>query len=81
MSDQLTSSTGTSMIGGTEARSSRSFLTLLMPIAIVGVALALVPLWLSDSRVLMGVAVLGLTCVLVPSLALVASVQPYSPTI
>ena len=61
MSDQLTSSTGTSMIGGTEARSSRSILVLLMPIAMVGVALALVPLWLSDSRVLMGVAVLGLT--------------------
>lgn len=61
MSNQLTSSTGTSMIGGTEARSSRSILILLMPIAMVGVALALVPLWLSDSRVLMGVAVLGLT--------------------
>jgi branched-chain amino acid transport system permease protein len=61
MSEQLTSGTGTSMIGGTEARSSRSILVLLMPIAMVGVALALVPLWLSDSRVLMGVAVLGLT--------------------
>jgi branched-chain amino acid transport system permease protein len=61
MSDQLTSGTGTSMIGGIEARSSRSILVLLMPIAMVGVALALVPLWLSDSRVLMGVAVLGLT--------------------
>jgi branched-chain amino acid transport system permease protein len=31
-----------------------------LPIAAVGAALALVPLWLGDSRVLMGVAVLGL---------------------
>jgi branched-chain amino acid transport system permease protein len=60
MSDQPTGGTGTSRIGGAEARSSRSLAALLIPIAAVGAALALVPLWLGDSRVLMGVAVLGL---------------------
>jgi len=60
MSDRLTGGTGTSQIGGTEARSSRSLPVLLIPIAAVGAALALIPLWLGDSRVLMGVAVLGL---------------------
>jgi branched-chain amino acid transport system permease protein len=60
MSDRLTGETGTSLIGGTEARSSRSLPALLIPVAAVGAALALVPLWLGDSRVLMGVAVLGL---------------------
>ena len=60
MSDRLAGETGTSPIGETEARSSRSLPILLMPIAAVGAVLALVPLWLGDSRVLMGVAVLGL---------------------
>lgn len=60
MSDRLTGGTGTSRIGGTEAYSSRSLPVLLIPIAAVGAVLALVPLWLGDSRVLMGVAVLGL---------------------
>jgi branched-chain amino acid transport system permease protein len=60
MSDRLTGGTGTSLIGGTEARSSRSLAGLLLSIAVVGAALALVPLWAGDSRVLMGVAVLGL---------------------
>ena len=60
MSDRPTSQTGTSPIGGTEARSARGLASLLIPIAAVGAALALVPLWLGDSRVLMGVAVLGL---------------------
>jgi branched-chain amino acid transport system permease protein len=60
MTDQLTGVTGTSRIGGAEARASRSLAVLLIPIAAVGAALALVPLWLGDSRVLMGVAVLGL---------------------
>ncbi len=60
MSDQLTGSTGSSVIGGTEVRSARSFSVLLLPIAALGAVLALVPLWLGDSRVLMGVAVLGL---------------------
>ena len=59
MSDRATAS-GTSEIGGAEARASRSLWALLVPIAAVGAALALVPLWLGDSGVLMGVAVLGL---------------------
>jgi branched-chain amino acid transport system permease protein len=63
MSGQSTSGIGTFLIGGTEARTSRSFLALLIPITVVGAALALVPLWLGDSRVLMGVAVLGLAFV------------------
>jgi branched-chain amino acid transport system permease protein len=58
MSNRLTG--GTSEVGGAEARSSRSLAALLIPIAAVGAALALIPLWLGGSRVLMGVAVLGL---------------------
>jgi len=60
MSSQFTGSTGTSVIGGTETHTSRSLPALLIPIIVVGTALALVPFWLGDSRVLMGVAVLGL---------------------
>ena len=60
MSDRRTGGTDTSRIGGAEARASRSLPRLLIPIAVVGAALALVPRWLGDSRVLMGVAVLGL---------------------
>ena len=60
MSDRLAGGTGTSVIGGTEARASGSLSSLLIPIALVGAALSLVPLWLGDSRVLMGVAILGL---------------------
>jgi branched-chain amino acid transport system permease protein len=60
MSDRSTGRTGTYPIGGTEARSARALASLLISIVAVGAALALVPLWLGDSRVLMGVAVLGL---------------------
>lgn len=60
MSDRLSGSAGTSQIGGTEARSSRSLAGLLIPIVAVGAVLSLVPLWFGESRVLMGVAVLGL---------------------
>jgi branched-chain amino acid transport system permease protein len=60
MSDRLATGTGTSVIGGAEARASRSLAVLLIPIIAVGAVLALVPLWLGGSRVLMGVAVLGL---------------------
>lgn len=63
MSSRFTGSTGTFLIGGTEAHISRSLPALLLPIAAVGAALGLVPLWLGDSRVLMGVAVLGLAFV------------------
>ena len=60
MSGRFTTSTGTFLIGGTEAHTSQSLRALLLPILAVGALLALVPLWLGDSRVLMGVAVLGL---------------------
>jgi len=59
--DRFTRATGTSVIGGAEEHQSRSLRSLLVPIALVAVALALVPLWLGDSGVMMGVAVLGLT--------------------
>jgi ABC-type branched-subunit amino acid transport system permease subunit len=59
MSDRGTA-TGTASIGGARAPSSRSVASLLVPLAMVAGALALVPLWLGDSGVLMGVAVLGL---------------------
>ena len=60
MSDRLTRRAGTFLIGGTESHTSRSLPALLLPITVVGAALALVPLWLGDSRVFMGVAILGL---------------------
>ncbi|HSM72768.1 MAG TPA: branched-chain amino acid ABC transporter permease, partial [Anaerolineales bacterium] len=60
MSEQHTGGSGTSEIGGTETHASRSLGTLFIPIAVVGALLALVPLWLGHSGVLMGVAVLGL---------------------
>lgn len=63
MSNRLSEITGTSLIGGTEAHTSRSIPALILPILIVGALLSLVPLWLGDSRVLMGVAVLGLAFV------------------
>ena len=61
MTERFTEATGTSLIGGTEGRASRSLLALSVPIALIGAVLALAPLWLGDSRVQMGVAVLGLT--------------------
>ncbi len=61
MIEDYTEGTGTAVVGGTEQRASRSLLALLWPIALVGALLSLIPLWLGDSRVMMGVAVLGLT--------------------
>lgn len=61
MTGRFGEGTGTAIIGGAEQRSSGSLVRLLAVIAVVGAVLALVPLWLGDSRVLMGVAVLGLT--------------------
>ncbi len=60
MSHSSTRRAGTFLIGGTETHTTRSLPALLLPILAVGAALALIPLWLGDSRVLMGVAVLGL---------------------
>ena len=60
MTEGIDTATGTSVIGGVERRSTRSLTALAVPLAVVGGLLALVPLWLGDSRVLMGVAVRGL---------------------
>jgi branched-chain amino acid transport system permease protein len=61
MIEDYTEGTGTAVVGGTEQRASRSLVALLWPIALVGALLALIPLWLGDSRVMMGVSVIGLT--------------------
>ena len=60
MTPQLTRSTGTSLVGGVEHHASRSIWALLLPVLAVGAALALVPIWLGDSRLMMGLAVTGL---------------------
>jgi branched-chain amino acid transport system permease protein len=60
MSSTFAGATGTSEIGSAETRATRSVLWLFVTIALVGAALALVPVWAGDSRVKMGVAVLGL---------------------
>jgi ABC-type branched-subunit amino acid transport system permease subunit len=60
MTDRPAATIGTSLVGGTERRSSRSFLALILPVLAAGLVLGPVPLWLGDSRVLMGVALLGL---------------------
>ncbi|GMQ85614.1 MAG: hypothetical protein BMS9Abin07_1181 [Acidimicrobiia bacterium] len=59
MSDRLATGTS-SLVGEVGRRPSRTLRSLLLSIAAVGAALALVPLWVGDSGVLMGVAVLGL---------------------
>lgn len=60
MTTQLNRGTGTSLVGGAERHISRSPISLLLPLAGVGAALALVPLWLGDSRLMMGLAIGGL---------------------
>lgn len=59
MSLRLGEGTGTSLVGGTEAHVSRSLWALILPVVGVIAIGALVPVWIGDSRVLMGVAVLG----------------------
>ena len=61
MIEDYTEGTGTAVVGGTEQRAARSLVALLWPIALVGALLSLIPLWLGDSRVMMGVSILGLT--------------------
>jgi branched-chain amino acid transport system permease protein len=61
MIEDYTEGTGTAVVGGTEQRTSRSLGSLVWPIAVLGAALSLIPLWLGDSRVMMGVSVAGLT--------------------
>ncbi|HSO49994.1 MAG TPA: hypothetical protein VLS86_05565, partial [Acidimicrobiia bacterium] len=60
MTDRFIEATGTSGIGGVEHRASRSLFALVWPILALGAVLALVPLWLGGSRVMMGVSVVGL---------------------
>lgn len=60
MTERFAEATGTSLIGGTEQRTGQSPLAMVLPVLGVGVLLALIPLWINDSRVLMTVATLGL---------------------
>lgn len=60
MSERFARAGGTSAVGGAEGRYPRSLSGLLVSVLAVGAALAPVPLWLGDSRVMMGIAVLGL---------------------
>lgn len=63
MSSDVARESGTSQVGGAERHASRSLARLLIPIAVVAAALALIPLLLGDSRLLMGLAVTGLVYV------------------
>jgi len=61
----MTSQGAETSVGGRSDRlSSRAIASLFLPVAVVGAALALVPLWLGDSRLMMGLAIGGLlfTC-------------------
>ncbi len=60
MTERFSEASGTSAVGGVERRSARSWAGVVWPTLGVGAVLALVPLWLGDSRVMMGIAVLGL---------------------
>ncbi len=60
MMSHLSQGTGNSFGGRAERRSSRALTALFLPVAAVGGALALVPLWLGDSRLMMGLAIVGL---------------------
>lgn len=60
MSERFATATGTAAIGGAETRTSGSMLALVIPVLAVGAVLALVPLWLGGSRVMMTVSTLGL---------------------
>jgi branched-chain amino acid transport system permease protein len=63
VTDRFTETTGTALVGGTEQHAARSLRSLVIPVVAIGATLALVPLWLGESRVYMGVAVLGLAYV------------------
>ncbi len=63
MSGQFTGSVGAFRVGGAEARAFRSLPALLIPIAGVGAALALIPIWIGASRVYMHIGILGLAFV------------------
>ena len=61
MIERFGDASGTSAVGGVEGHAPRSLARLVVPVLGVGVVLSLVPLWLGDSRVMMGIAVVGLT--------------------
>jgi ABC-type branched-subunit amino acid transport system permease subunit len=60
MMSHLSKGIGPPIDGNAEGQSSRSLSALFLPVAAVGGALALVPLWLGDSRLMMGLAIGGL---------------------
>jgi branched-chain amino acid transport system permease protein len=60
MTERFAEATGTSAVGGTEEHAAQALSALFVPIIAIGAVLALLPLWLGDSRVLMSVSVLGL---------------------
>ena len=59
MTERFADATGTSTVGGIEQHSSRSLAALVVPLLAIGVVLSFIPLLFGDSRVMMGVAVLG----------------------
>lgn len=61
MSERLLEGTGTSLVGGTEAHVSRSLWSLIGPVVGIIAIGCLAPIWLGDSRVYMGLAVLGVS--------------------
>jgi ABC-type branched-subunit amino acid transport system permease subunit len=60
MTGRFSKATGTSVIGGTEQHPSGSSAPMFLLVGLLGALLSLVPLWLGSSRVMMGVAILGL---------------------
>jgi branched-chain amino acid transport system permease protein len=60
MTGRFSKATGTSVIGGTEQHPSSSSAPMFLLVGLLGALLALVPLWLGSSRVMMGVSILGL---------------------
>ena len=59
MSTRFAEGTGTSRVGGTERHAPQSLWTLVWSVVLVVGVCALIPLFIGDSRVLMGVAVVG----------------------
>lgn len=60
MSDRFSAAAGTASVGAAERHIPRSMLTLVVPVLGVGAILALVPLWLGGSRVMMTISIVGL---------------------
>lgn len=60
MSRRFTGEATRSFLRGDETRVVRSLRAVILPVAAVAVVLGLLPIWLADSRLLMGLAVTGL---------------------